>query len=130
METIKSEDAKALQDYGLFLRSCCNAMQNIHYMNELNLATNMQVILGKLLYKLREKWRIVAYDLQERCKDQACFSDIVDFLERQVKIVMDPVFGNIQDVLPSGGRNLNTRSPHPKSRSSFAIMVTAMPKGK
>lgn len=106
---IKSEDAKALQDYGLFLRSCCNAMQNIRYMNELNLATNMQAILAKLPYKLRERWRIVAYDLQERRNDQAYFSDIVDFIERQVKIIMDPVFGNIQDVLPSGGRNLNTR---------------------
>ncbi|KAI2657502.1 Enolase-phosphatase E1 [Labeo rohita] len=73
-KTIKSKDAKALQDYGLFLRSCCN--------------------------------------------------------ERQVKIVMDPVSGNIQDVLPSGGRNLNTRSPRPKSRSSFATTVTATPKGK
>ncbi|KAL1250809.1 hypothetical protein QQF64_018605 [Cirrhinus molitorella] len=129
-KTIKSEDAKALQDYGLFLRSCCNAMNNICYMNELNLATNMQVILRKLPYKLREKWRIVAYDLQERRNDQAYFSDIADFIERQVKIVMDPVFGNIQDVLPSGGRNLNTRSLLPKSRSSCATTVTATPRVK
>ncbi len=127
---IKSEDAKALQDYGLFLRSCCNAMQNIRYMNELNLATNMQAILAKLPYKLRERWRIVAYDLQERRNDQAYFSDIVYFIERQVKIIMDPVFGNIQDVLPSGGRNLNTRLPHPKSRSSFATTVTATSGGQ
>ncbi len=82
-KTIKSEDAKALQDYGLFLRSCCNAMQNICYMNELSLATNIQAILGKRPYKLRERWRIVAYDLQERRNDQAYFSDIIDFIERQ-----------------------------------------------
>ncbi len=43
---------------------------------------------------------------------------------------MDPVFGNIQDVLPSGGRNLNTRLPHPKSRSSFATTVTATSGGQ
>ncbi len=125
-KTIKSEDARALQDYGLFLRSCCNAIQSICYMNELNLAANIQAILAKLPYKLRERWRIVAYDLQERSNDQAYFSDIVDFIERQVKIIMNPIFGNILDVLPSGGRNLNTRSPHPKSISSFATTVTAM----
>lgn len=127
---IKAEDAKALQNYGLFLRSCCNAMQNIRYMNELNLATNMQAILAKLPYKLRERWRVVAYDLQERRNDQAYFSDIVDFIERQVKIIMDPVFGNIQDVLPSGGKTLNTRSLCPKSRSSFATTVTETLGGK
>lgn len=27
---IKSEDAKALQDYSLFLRGCCNAMEDVH----------------------------------------------------------------------------------------------------
>ncbi len=42
-----------------------------------------------------------------------------------MKIIMNPLFGNIQDVLPSGGTNLNTRSPHTKSRSSFATTATA-----
>lgn len=45
----------------------------------------------------------------------------MNFIERQVKIVTDPVFRNIQDVLPSGGRNLKTKLP----RSSFATTVTA-----
>ncbi len=100
-KAIKSEDARALQDYGLFLRSCCNAMHDVHYMNELNLTTNMQVILSKLPYKLKDKWRVVAYDLQEQGHNQSTFSDIVDFIERQVKILTDPVFGNIHETSPA-----------------------------
>lgn len=77
-QAIRAEDARALHVYSLFLMSCCNAMQNICYMKELNFAANMQIVLAKLPYKLRERWRMVAYDLQERCNHPACFSDIVD----------------------------------------------------
>lgn len=129
-KAIKSEDAKSLQEYGLFLRSCCNAMQNIHYMNELNLTTNMQIILSKLPYKLKDRWRVVAYELKERRHNQTTFSDVVDFIERQVKILSDPVFGNIQDVSPVGGRKMNIKVSQPKTRSSFATTITAMPEIK
>lgn len=67
----------------------------------------------------------MAYDLQERCNHPACFSHTVVFIESQVKIVTDLIFGNIQDVLPSGDRNLNSKSPRSKPRSSFATTVTA-----
>lgn len=129
-KVIRSEDAKALQEYGLFLRSCCNAMQDINYMNELNLTTNMQVILSKLPYKLKDKWRVVAYELKERRHNQTTFTDIVDFIERQVKILSDPVFGNIQDVTPAGGKKMNIRTIQPKARSSFATTITAVPELK
>ena len=94
---IKAEDIKALQAYGLFLRGCCNAMDEIQYMSELNMPANMLTIVKKLPYKLRDKWRTVACDIHERSHHRATFPDIVDFVERQVKITADPVFGNIQD---------------------------------
>jgi len=62
----------------------------------------MQIVLVKL--PIRERWRMVGYN-------SVCFSDIVDFIERRVKIVTDLVIRNIQDVLPNGGRNLNAKSP-------------------
>lgn len=129
-KVIKSEDARALQDYGLFLRSCCNAMHDVHYMNELNLTTNMQVILSKLPYKLRDNWRVVAYDLKEKGHNQISFSDIVDFIERQVKILTDPMFGSIQETSLAGGRKVNTRMIQLKPRSSFATTITATPEVK
>ena len=63
---IKPKDTRALQDYHLFLRACCNAMEDVRYMKELNLATNMQIILSKLPFKIRDKWRAVACDLQKK----------------------------------------------------------------
>lgn len=63
---IKSEDIKALQAYGLFLGGCCNAMDEIQYMSELNIPPNMQTVIKKLPYKLKDKWRTVACDTQER----------------------------------------------------------------
>jgi len=96
---IKPEDVKALQAYALFLRGCCNAMDEIQWMSELDMAANMRTVLNKLSYKLRDEWRTVACDIQERRHCRATFSDIVDFNERQVKIAADPVFGNIQDAL-------------------------------
>lgn len=36
-------------------------------------------------------------DLKEKLKRRATFSDIVQFVERQVKIASDPLFGDFQD---------------------------------
>ncbi|KAK0131909.1 hypothetical protein N1851_033296 [Merluccius polli] len=55
-----------LQDYAMFLRSCCNAMEEMEYMQELDTISNMRSIALKLPYKLREKWRNKAYELQEQ----------------------------------------------------------------
>ncbi|XP_042631004.1 uncharacterized protein LOC122148580 [Cyprinus carpio] len=119
-KSIRPEDSKALQDYHLFLRACCNAMEDVRYMKELNLVTNMQIILSKLPFKLRDKWRTVVCDLQENRNEPATFKDIVDFVEKQVKIAIHPLFGNIVEA-PLGGRSLIRSKP---KGSSFATTVT------
>lgn len=52
-------------------------------------------MIRKLPYKLRDKWRPSACDIQESCG--AVFVDIVTLIEHQVKITVDPVCGDIQD---------------------------------
>lgn len=49
---IKTEDLRALQDYSLLLRSCCNSMENIQYLREMDMPSNMLTIVKKLPYKL------------------------------------------------------------------------------
>ncbi|KAL0152844.1 hypothetical protein M9458_051849, partial [Cirrhinus mrigala] len=120
-KAIRPEDTRALQDYHLFLRACCNAMDDVRYMKELNLATNMQTILSKLPFKLRDKWRAVACELQEKRNTQAVFKDIVDFVEKQVKIATDPVFGNILEAPLSVNRNAYRSK---MKGNSFATTVT------
>lgn len=49
-------------------------------------------------YKLRERWRSVACDLQEQSGNRARFTDLVTFVKKQVKTVSGPLFGNIQEI--------------------------------
>ncbi len=49
----------------------------------------------------RDKWKNWVCELQEKHGRRAEFSDLVDFTERQVKILSGPLFGNIQDDKPS-----------------------------
>ena len=125
--SIKAEDIKALQDYSLFLRGCCNAMEDVQYLLDMDTPSNMLSIIKKLPYKLRDKWRNRACELQERYDRRARFTDIADFIERQVKIMTDPVFGNIQDS-ETITMNRGTNKPKPQFRpgnkgSSFATTL-------
>ncbi len=57
--------------------------------------------MSKLPFKLRERWRTVAHDILETSEHRALFKDLVAFIEKQVRILSDPLFGDIRDV-PSG----------------------------
>lgn len=80
----KFEDIKALQAYTMFLRGCCNVMEELDYMQELDMPINMKTLASKLPFKLRERWRSKAYDILEATDDRAHFGDVVTFLEKQV----------------------------------------------
>lgn len=55
---VRAEDVNALQNYSLFLRSCCNVMEKLQYVRELDIPSNIRAVMPKLPYKLRERWRI------------------------------------------------------------------------
>lgn len=75
-------------------------MNEVQYMYELDMPANVLTIVKKLPYKLRDRWRTMACEIQERRNQRATFSDMVNFIEKQVRTVTDPVFGNIQDASP------------------------------
>lgn len=60
--------------------------------------TNMLTIIRKLTYKFRDMWQTVAFELEGRCGQRVTSIDITKFIERQVKILTNPMFGDIQDV--------------------------------
>lgn len=129
---VKAEDVTSLQAYALFLWECCNAMENCQYMRELHMPANMKVLISKLPYKLRENWRVSACSVMERHHRRPQFMDIVTFIERQLKIVSDPVFGDIQNTPSSTGSkpmNMNRMKSQirPKFKGdSFATTVTTI----
>ena len=73
-------------------------MEKLKYVRELDIPTNMRAVMSKLPYKLRERWRIVAHDILETSGQRAIFKDLVAFIEKQVQIISDPLFGDIRDV--------------------------------
>lgn len=93
---IVKANVSALQEYALFLHGCDNAMADLQDMRELDMSANLKLILSKLPFKLRERFRLTAYDIHEKQHRRSCFKDIVRFVEHQVKLLSDPVFGDIQ----------------------------------
>jgi len=87
--SLRTEDAQGLHAYSLFLRACSNIIDNISYMQELNMPSNMRTVVMKLPFKLRERWRERACEIMELNQGRANFSQIVDFIERQAKIASD-----------------------------------------
>ncbi|KAL7878212.1 hypothetical protein SRHO_G00048550 [Serrasalmus rhombeus] len=125
---IKSEDSKMLQDYAMFLWSCCNAMEDMKYMEELDTVSNMRSIALKLPYKLREKWRARAYELQEYRNRRVGIVDLVSFIEKQACISADPVFGDLQDQTAIRGKPKSTVKSHPsKATISSYVIGVALP---
>ena len=122
---IRAEDGKALHAYGIFLRECYNVMQDIQFLMELETPSNMRAIVAKLPFKLRDKWRSTACALLERKKEKAKFNDLVEFVENQANIALDPIFGDLQDPAGSRPKATGTQRP-PKSQlrgSSFATSI-------
>lgn len=117
--TVKSEDVKSRQAFSLFLRGCCNVMEELHYMQELDMPTNMRAIMTKLPFKFRDKWRTKAHEVLERYNRRACFKDLVSFIEREVKIISDPLFGDIQGT--TSGSPASEGVNKFKSQSKFRV---------
>lgn len=65
---IPSDNGEALNSYVLFLRGCCNAVHNLRNMDKLNLPSNLRLLISKVPYKVREKWRshvLTSWNIQE-----------------------------------------------------------------
>ena len=93
---VKAENVSSLQEYALFLCGCNNTMADLQEMRELNMSDNLKLILSKLPVRLSERVRLIAYDIYENKHRRPCFNDIVRFVEYQVKLFSDPVYGDIQ----------------------------------
>lgn len=95
----------------------------------LNMPLHRRTILSKLPYKIREQWRTHAHNIFESNKSRALFKDLVTFIDRQLEIMSDPLFGDIWDVA-AGSRTVTKSTPPPKlqtkpiKESSYATTPT------
>lgn len=119
---IKFEDVDAFEFF-FFLRSCCNVMEDLQHMDEMNVPSNLWLITMKLPYKFWEKWRAAACELQECHGNRAMFSDLVRFIEHQLKILSDPLFGDVHSGQASSSFRVKAK---PKSTSKGLATVAAV----
>ena len=66
---------------------------------------------------MRERWRRVADDIMDRQLMPVQFSDFVAFVDREARILTNPVFGKISDTIrsapgqrSSGGKTSNSKN--------------------
>ena len=125
---IKSDDGKELNAYAMFLVGCRNTMEDIDYLEEMDNPTNLRTLVSKLPFKMKERWRVEAYNVKERGGRRAKFVDLVKYIDRQAKIMMDPLFGNLPDSRPTPVGKVEQKERHPFRRevcgSSFATNVS------
>lgn len=125
---IRSEDGEALTEFAVFLTGSCNTVDSMEYIEEMDSPTNMRAVISKLPFKLREKWRGVACDIQERKGMRARFTDLVSFVDKQAKIASHPLFGNIQEPTSSrdGSKLRASKESAPRVKEKKNIFATAV----
>lgn len=63
--SVKSEDGSALSRFSVYFASCKNAMKGIQYSSTFDQQDNIQKLILKLPYSMRERWRRVVDDIME-----------------------------------------------------------------
>ena len=126
--SIKSNDAKSLDEFSLFLVECENAAYSIDALKILEYSENIKRLMCKLPFHLHDRWRNIV--LRMKTNGQAIrFSHFVEFVQGEAKKVNDFTYGtraitskptkDSHDTDKGQGRNRNIRSTN-----AFATDVT------
>lgn len=107
-------------------------MQCQIYMEEMDNAANLRAIVVKLPYKLREKWRSVACEIQQKQNVRVKFKDLVEFINKQARIALHPVFGDIKESSTSKGqaKSQAEASTYKKAVTKMVFTTSAVPVDK
>lgn len=71
----------------VFLTGCHNTMEDVDLMDN---PTNMQIVVFKLPYKIREKWCNAAFEIKEKRGHRARFADLVIFIRGALTLLWAP----------------------------------------
>lgn len=96
-------------------------------MDELDVVSNLKLIVSQLPYKLCERWRTVTFESFQKTNTCIRFRNLVEFLQTQSEILLHPVFGDIEAPTPVKGTVVKPRTTSlriPKRGSSFVTTVT------
>ena len=101
--SISRDDVKRLDDFTTFLIGCRNAMTATESIKELDYPTSLRLIVSKLPGYLQDRWARVADKTLYHEGNLVTFNKLVEFLESENRIRLNPVFGKA--ALSSTDRN-------------------------
>ena len=123
---IPRDNPSSLQELSLFLIECKNTVSNLNYSTELDSTSNIKMVVAKLHYTLQEKWKTVAFNIEEEQERVVKFSDLINFVERHAKIATNPSFGNIpKPDEPEKNNNNNNKGKQQGKRSRGSSFATS-----
>ena len=119
---VKNDDSLGLQELSLFLLECKNTMESLDYTSELHSTANIRLLVEKLPYKMRDRWRQKADYIEEDLGRPVRFDDFSVFIEKQARIQNNAAFGKISGDKQGTGSSKGTNNK-PKLKNSFATNV-------
>ncbi|XP_043193363.1 uncharacterized protein LOC122365846 [Amphibalanus amphitrite] len=91
---IKSDDIKGLDKFSIFLTGCSSSMSTgPSSVRELDHPGLLRSVVSKLPTHLQDRWRRTAVAIQDSGRS-VIFHDLASFVESEVRVVSDPLFGN------------------------------------
>jgi len=126
---IKEHATDSLNEFSMFLTEALNIMSGIQALDELNHTASLQMLVGKLPYRLRASWRNRVYEVEDGGSRVVAYKDLVDFVNRQARIMSNPVFGNIKTATDTTPSKKPSKDSKPR-RSAFATSVDEKDKEK
>ena len=93
LPVLRADDGDGLDDFGIFLRGCLNALETLPHGQGSVDAKTIRRLLEKLPYHIMKRWRRIADKIEQEGRRQASFSDLVEFIETEGRIATNPSYG-------------------------------------
>ena len=118
---IKAEDCPALRRFSILLTSCKNTLKEIGYLNKVENPDTLKMIVNRLPYGLKLKWRDVADRITEIEEREITIGDMDDSVTSKTRAATHAIFGNVTKDNPVTTRGSKFRNKPPSRASNFAI---------
>ena len=93
-KNIQRDDIEGLDDFAVMLSSCNNAVSGVpHGSAVLNNPDTMRKIISKLPFNMQDRWRRLADEIMQNKKKEISFDDLVQFIDKETRIIKNPYFG-------------------------------------
>tara|TARA_B110000881_G_scaffold142907_1_gene126249 strand:- start:157 stop:5301 length:5145 start_codon:yes stop_codon:yes gene_type:complete len=119
-QDIKRDDGKAWCSFAIFLNEYLNTMRDLQFAQDADHSTTIKMLLTKLPYAARHQWRTLVGNTLEQEGIMPGIGEFVDFVDKQSRLVNNPIYGDIGK--PSQSTNANNR-PRGPYQASFSTGV-------